>query len=81
MKYLPYIISLSLSGGFIAEALPLPSAANSLAVQSCTGRTIYIELDPNNKSPLPPPHKLKPCHAVCCSDEMDMDDEGEGAEL
>lgn len=82
MKFIPYIISLSLSAGFVAEAGSRPGPASGLAVQTCTGGIVYIDFERPDEPPLPPAHKLKPCHAICCSDETDadgLDDEGDAA--
>jgi len=73
MKFLPYMISLSLTAGFVAEAFPTPAPENGVTVQTCTGGTVYIDFGQPENPPLPPAHKLKPCHAICCSDESDSD--------
>lgn len=78
MKYIPYILSLTISAGFVFEALPIAAAFNSVTVQTCLGQTIELDLG-NDNSPLPPAHKLKPCHAICCSEESDGDGESEAA--
>ena len=70
MNVIAYILSATLCAGFLAEALPMSVKQNSLAVKTCAGQTIILDLGPSNPAPTPP-HKLKPCHAICCSDEED----------
>jgi len=70
MNTIAYILSATLSAGFIVEAFTTPLKSNGVAVQMCSGKTIFLDLGPLNPDPKPP-HKLKPCHAICCSDEED----------
>ena len=74
MKYIPYILSLTISAGFVFEALPIMARPSSVIVQTCLGQYIELDLGQDN-SPLPPLHKLKPCHAICCSKDSDGDGE------
>ena len=70
MNLMAHLLSASLFAGFIIEAVPVATKPSGLAVKSCTGKTIFLDLDPDGPAPIPP-HKLKPCHAICCSDEED----------
>jgi len=74
MKAVPYILSLTLGLGFVSDAFSAGNSQNGLSVLTCTGRIIIIDLG-EDTPPVPPPHKLKPCHAVCCSKEMDSESE------
>ena len=68
MNILAHILSASICAGFILEALPTPPQSSGLTVKTCTGKTITLDIYREGPAPIPP-HKLKPCHAICCSDE------------
>jgi len=57
MNTIAYILSASLIFGF-----------SGLSVTTCSGKTVFLDLNPEGPAPVPP-HKLKPCHAICCSDD------------
>lgn len=68
MNMIAHILSASLFVGFVIEALPVAAEPVGFGVKTCTGKTVYLGLDPEGPGPIPA-HKLKPCHAICCSDE------------
>lgn len=70
MTYMPHILAFSLALGFISEIFPTKTSGQTITVTSCSGGFVTIDLGPNPSPPIPP-HKLKPCHAICCSDEKE----------
>jgi len=70
MRIISYILSGVLCAGFMTEAFQRSGGLGGVAIETCAGKTIVLDLGPQNPDP-PSPHKLKPCHAICCSDNED----------
>jgi len=68
MNTIAYILSASLIFGFVIDVLPARAQPSGLSVTTCSGKTVFLDLNPEGPAPVPP-HKLKPCHAICCSDD------------
>ena len=75
MRFLAYILSISLIAGYASDLFATPNSDTGIWVEICgSGKFIRIDMGDDENPPSQPIHN-KVCHAVCCQNEDDIEGE------
>lgn len=63
--------------GYASDVFPSQTIDNGIWVEICgSSKLIHLDLGDDEKPPLQPIHS-KVCHAVCCQNEDDLDNDSQ----